>query len=238
MQIRLANLPYTRISAVDGADLDDNFASEYLSSNPIYPMSNNEIACILSHRIIWNQIIHDNLPAACIIEDDVQLSPNFGDFIKSSDWIPEEFDIVKIETMLQPTWISRSRQSARDRSLHELRSTHPGTAAYIVSLNGCRKLLALTEEPDRAADDILFELAIIKQNDLRILQLVPALCAQDFVLQDTTHASDIASDRQQLRKKKKPQGPAKLLREISRPYFQITGIIRRLREDYVTVPYL
>ena len=104
MTSRLGNLSFTRIAAINGQNLKEQ---DIISPITKYKMAKNEIACILSHRLVWEKIVAENIPYACILEDDVVLSDSFSDFIKNSNWLPSNFDVIKIESYLSRIFLSR-----------------------------------------------------------------------------------------------------------------------------------
>jgi len=237
MQQKLVDLCFIRIQAVDGISLDETSLTQQLAKNLKYEMSKNEFGCILSHRLTWEKMVKEGIPTACILEDDVEISPDFSSFMHSRDWLPNDFDVIKIETMLTPVFLSRTTKTALTRKLRRLLSPHFGAAGYIVSHAGARKLIALAQKPDRAVDDLMFETTTTARTLITIFQLIPAICAQEFVLSETPSASDIAQDRQLLRQQKKPRGLSKIWREITRPYFQAIRLARRIAHKHTSVPY-
>lgn len=76
-------VPVEIITAVDGSTLTheniEDFYRRYLYS-PSYPfaLSHNEIACFLSHRKAWQEIVTQELDGGFIIEDDVALTDSFS----------------------------------------------------------------------------------------------------------------------------------------------------------------
>jgi glycosyl transferase family 25 len=237
MQDRLPEVRFKRIPAVDGRSLRDDEVARLLAPVMQYAMSKNEVGCLLSHRAVWQRVVEQQLRFACVLEDDVQCSRDFARFMQNADWLPDRFDLIKIETMLQTVLLSRRTWPAKDRALARLRSPHFGTAGYVLSQAGAAKLLELTEAPDRAADDLLFSVGLEAAANLRVLQLVPALCVQDFVLSGSTTESDIAGDRSGLRQKRRLPWHRKLVREVKRPFGQVAGLLRRVPNRRTVVPY-
>lgn len=238
MQKRLENIRYHRISAVDGKTIDDSAEKKILSPDLKYTMSKSEIAVTLSHRAAWEWIVENQSPATCILEDDVHLSPEFPRFIQNTDWLPDNFDLVKIETMLHRVWLSRSGIDAYDRTLYKLRSTHAGTAGYIVSLHGAGRLLETSLKPDRVIDDLVFEIIMNKPaHAMTAFQLSPAICAQDFVLSGNSSDSDIEYDRKHIRKNPALNWRSKLWREIRRPCQQLSCVIGHRRRKSMKIKY-
>lgn len=70
------------VTAVDGRTLDAQTISRVYrrsTHKPRYPfqLSTNEIACFLSHRKAWKAIVDQELDAGLVLEDDVELTPEF-----------------------------------------------------------------------------------------------------------------------------------------------------------------
>ena len=83
-QFHRLNVDFERVEAIDGAALP---ASEIERSvNRFrwhcvqgYRARNGEIGCALSHQSIYRRMIDENIATACIVEDDVTLSPKFAE---------------------------------------------------------------------------------------------------------------------------------------------------------------
>lgn len=69
------------LDAVDGLALTKTQQTDCYSATPLhrphYPFALNtgEIGCFLSHRAAWQRILDEDLDAALILEDDVQIEP-------------------------------------------------------------------------------------------------------------------------------------------------------------------
>jgi glycosyl transferase family 25 len=232
---RLGDLPFERIAAVDGQNLDER---EFISQSAKFRMAKNEIACILSHKVVWQKIIAENIPYACILEDDVHLSSSFPHFIRNPDWLPDNFTVIKIETFLARVFLSLRKFPAGDRLLRQLGSMHAGTAGYIVSLEGAVNLLDSTQHPGSPLDHLMFEVTSINSG-FKVLQMCPALCIQEDVLYpDISAASDITDARSRVRPKEKIDFIPKLWRETKRPYLQLLSLLRLVRENLIIVRYV
>lgn len=239
MSSRLDNLPFIRISAIYGQNLDD---SKYILQIEKYKMGKNEIAVLLSHRKIWQKILNEKIPYACILEDDVLLSDSFPNFIKNSYWLPDNFDIIKLETFFARVFLSLKKMKARDRVLRQLGSIHAGAAGYIISSQGASKLLDITKHLHYPVDNLMFEVKTIN-SEIKIFQMCPALCIQENILTpEAMQSSDIESERlKRYKKSQRISGIPKLFREIKRPYFQMLSLIRLVKERLIVVqkvPYL
>ena len=232
---RLGSLPFIRIAATCGQNLD---VQENLKPTVKDRMSKNEMACILSHRQVWQKMADEKMSYACVLEDDVVLSSSFQHYINNSKWLPENFNVIRIETFMARVFLSRRKISAGDRVLRRLGSMHAGTAGYIVSLKGAVKLLAKTQFPDSPLDHIMFESTSIN-SEFKVLQMCPALCVQEDVLYpDTSESSDITEMRSRIRSKEKMDFIPKLWREIKRPFKQLLSLLRVIRENLIIVRYV
>lgn len=237
MHRRLSAVPFERIASVDGRALTVEDVARFVSPRRPYEMSRQEVGCFLSHRKTWQTIVDRNLPVACVLEDDVQLSPDFSDFVGTRDWLPASFDLIKIETMLERTWISREVAPARDRMISELRATHFGAGAYLMSRAGASRLLALTTRPDRAVDDYLFERSVRRSARCRVLQLSPALCAQDSTVSGCSADSDLAAERARLRSLARAQFWNKIRRRVQKRGQRVQDLVRRMTAEPRIIPY-
>lgn len=219
-------LEFTRISAVDGTLLT---ADEVKGLGSLRP---GESGCFLSHRECWQRIVDESLPHAAIFEDDLHLTPGATSLLGKGDWIPVGADIVKLETRLYHARIDKVATATVDeRTLHMLRSRHAGAGGYIVTLEGARKLLAMTERLEAPVDQVIFNPDLPWAGSLTTLQLVPAICAQDFYLKEQSMILGIGSDLHEERTPAKPKGMAKLWREVKRPASRVAGFVRRKLAD-------
>ena len=71
------------VNAIDGRTLDAQTISRVYrrsAHKPHYPfqLSTNEIACFLSHRKAWQAIVDQEIDAGLVLEDDVELTPEFA----------------------------------------------------------------------------------------------------------------------------------------------------------------
>ena len=231
---RLGDIPFNRVAAVDGQNLD---VREFISPTAKYPLAKNEIACILSHKLVWQKIVDENKPYACILEDDVHLSSSFPQFIRNTDWLPDDFNVIKIETFLARVFLSREKIPAGDRLLRQLGSMHAGSAGYIVSRKGALALLDITQHPESPLDHLLFEVTTT-DSGFKVLQMYPALCIQEEVLHPDSSTSDITDARSRVRPKQEIPLIDKLWRETKRPCLQMLRLLRLVKEKLIIVRYV
>lgn len=234
MHKRLGGVAYSRISAVDGRDLgpEERMQAEQARLTP------NEYACLQSHINVLKRLGEDNLQHACVLEDDVVLAADFSSFMDDAAWIPPRAGLIKIETMKSKVWLDRSSVAARDRQLFRLRSNHSGTAGYVVSREFAPHLVRMLATLEAAADDVMFR-TIETDADYQVLQLRPALCIQEFIVSGENTGSDIAAGRKTLRSSLAAPKTARdaVVRKLIKPFRQVSGAVRRLRQLRAVVPF-
>ncbi len=194
-----------------------------------------ETALILSHRKVWRRFLRSAEEYAVVLEDDAHLGEGFAQLLEA-DWRAHAFDAVKLETLFHRVWLARRGAMLGERKLHRLGSEHYGTAGYLVSREGARKMLALTRGLDQPVDHALFGAKTMRAGRLRVLQLVPAVVVQDNIHPDAKARRELPttlheSDREQLAeaaRRAKPRGWARLKREARRFVAQLEQMARRI----------
>jgi len=227
-------LDLVRVPAVDASKLVAAETARLTAlSSGNSELSAGEIACLLSHRVVWRHIVDGPEPWAFVAEDDVHLSPDIAKFLGSPEWIPAGAELIKAETNLRRQELSKKVwASPFGHELRQLRSNHYCSGGYFVSRQGAARLLAFTDTHVEQADVILFspDLGIMRQTP--VLQMAPALCLQDMYLdearQDRRLASLIDAPRVSGRKSRSMSRAAKLWREARRVGRQILEPFRRV----------
>jgi len=148
-----------RFRAVDGSALDRSIIQKYTS-----PFCKNfcpkpVLGCALSHRGIWQMVVDKGLESVCVLEDDVTLDPQFEERLKLLAFeIPNHWDIVYLGcrgacdsrrdyNILEKVWSMIGKVKGKQVSKHVFIPENPaGTYGYIISNQGARKLLGLTEQ--------------------------------------------------------------------------------------------
>jgi len=198
-QLSAHKLKYLRVAAVNGAQI-------HAQQNPYWsdPRRSNlgaaETACLLSHTNAWRLIARADGEHALVLEDDIHVSDDFGDLIRSMSLDPKEFCVHKLETFhaivtlrRQPTFAARNRQA------YKLETNHGGAGAYILNKETALHLLHYIDLFDEAVDIELFEPNRRKINNLTIYQWIPAPCIQDFLVGESKckkgFVSNIGIDR-------------------------------------------
>ncbi len=194
----------------------------------ISSLSGGELACSASHIMIWQNLLEQNLPYITVFEDDIFLGQNADVFLNSIDWLPTTWDIIKLETFLERTFLSYDSIHVSDRQLYTLKGAHFGTAGYIISKAGAKKLMEYIEKQPYLVpiDHLMFSQALTSHL-VQIYQFYPAICIQEKVLKEQ---SSLSSELEISRKNWQPQKAKlsfidKVLREVLRLLLQIKKIL-------------
>lgn len=148
-------------------------------------LTGHEIGCYLSHVSIWQMIVDQSLPYACIFEDDVHLGVDAGNYLNNTEWIPQGIDFIKIETLLTEVRIASPllNLAEKSRKLSPLLSEHAGTCGYLMGHQSAQKILAvLRQQPLRNPVDVFLFKDIPHILQQKPYQLYPALAIQHALL--------------------------------------------------------
>lgn len=172
-------MAFERIAAVDGKD--PTIAAAAHTIPPMWTglrMSAGAYACLQSHRKAWQQLLDSGAPHAMIFEDDLLFAEGIAAYLDDG-WVPEDADIVKLETFGTRTHIDRTASTTvAGHRLHRLRSTHIGAGAYVLTAATAQRLLAETENRGDPIDEVIFNDRLSVFPSLAVYQMVPAPAIQ------------------------------------------------------------
>ena len=173
------------IEAVDGRTvaLDEIVRRGSYPRAGSHALTPTQYGCYLSHVKCWQAFLESGAPLVAIFEDDVHLAEDIGVFLEQAEsWFPEDADVVKLETCLQPVRLeSCSVDTVFGRELFRLRSRHLGAAAYILSRKGARKLLENSDKLAMGVDAVMFNPRPRLKHEMINYQIDPAICIQDDI---------------------------------------------------------
>lgn len=143
------------VNAVDGLTLDaQTISSVYRRSahKPRYPfqLSTNEIACFLSHRKVWQAIVDQEIDAGLVLEDDVELTPEFAAAYSAA------CQVLNVDSFIRFPF--RERESGRvvlNTGTSRIIEPVPvglGMVAQLIGRGAAQRLLSTTEIFDRPVD--------------------------------------------------------------------------------------
>lgn len=190
MQLELgrAHVEFERITAVDGAALGERVLQEFrharMAATPQGWLP-GEVGCFLSHFEAWRRIASGRDAWAAVFEDDLRVSPELGRLFASTDWIPDDADVIRLEAN-RAMRLSGGRpiRAVPGRRLYRARSGTAGAAGYVISRKACLWLIETAPHLHTSLDIFLFKpKASSVARRLKRYQVVPALCVQDGVLE-------------------------------------------------------
>lgn len=185
-----------------------------------------ELACMVSHIILWEKIIEDDMSYMAIFEDDIHLGEGAEWFLNQHEWIQSDWHIIKLEAFAQRTLVGKSlgKLGDSDREILPLLDQNYGCAGYILTRTGAQVLLNYLSafNPLIPLDHIVFE-HLIHDKIETIYQLNPAICIQDSMLNGThmNLPSALVDERFNRMKRNKKRGFDKIKLEIKRIFYQI-----------------
>lgn len=146
--------------AVDGRAMAEAEVAAVLSDRPLmtppYPfqIGRGELACFLSHRVLWQRMVDEGLDQALILEDDVALEAGFGAAFALASRFAGVEGFVQFQT--------RPLRGASEVVLEEagVRVLRPRvvprrTSAQLVGRRAAERLLAVSGRIDRPVDGML-----------------------------------------------------------------------------------
>lgn len=167
-----------RISAVTIADVPPKLIAHHEDPGILWPVSAGDLACGLSHQLIWQRMVEESVPAALILEDDALLDSSVTAFLASH--LPDRlgFDLLKLETRRNRVLLGASATPLGTAELRELQSSQMGSAAYIITRAAAQASLSDPLVNAMSVDRFLFGKGGMHLLRSRILQAVPTPAVQ------------------------------------------------------------
>ena len=177
------HIPFTFFDAIT-PDRIDEVAKKFnimLDRSAKRKLWDGEIACALSHIVLWDFVLENHLDYINIFEDDIHLGENAKELLEV-DYLPDDIDVLKLEAngkmrLKQPQAVKCGRH------IYPITFKQSGTAGYTVTAKGAKYLLEQVKNKplELAIDSLIFE-DLLKDKNYKIMQLSPAICVQDFIL--------------------------------------------------------
>lgn len=94
-QLSALDLGYFRVAAVDGSklsqeELDQVYDPELCKRSLGRELARGEIGCAMSHLSIYKQMLATQIPLACVLEDDAQLSEKLPQVLEALEYLGAE----------------------------------------------------------------------------------------------------------------------------------------------------
>jgi GR25 family glycosyltransferase involved in LPS biosynthesis len=137
-----------RYSAVDGSRLEPTEQLQRIFDGNDYNMRSGMVACAMSQIALYIQLLESNSNAYFIMEDDVELCPNFFERFCTVLSSLENYDICYLSYHLwpqynNPEFFDKTKKPVCEKWGREqsLRTSIGGTSGYIITRQGAKKLL-------------------------------------------------------------------------------------------------
>ena len=172
-QLNALGVDFERWPAVDGALLSDEERKAAVGFRWWCATGRKirvgELGCALSHIKLYRKMIDENIPLACILEDDVKLAACLPDVLKRS------------ETYLTsdvPTVIQLSNWTDYESDKEEIRdsSQNNSTEAYVITQEAARRILKINM-PIAVPCDHWQRFA--RLGNIRICNIYPTACLKN-----------------------------------------------------------
>ncbi|HIP24473.1 MAG TPA: glycosyltransferase family 25 protein [Rhodobacteraceae bacterium] len=168
-------LPYTRINAVDGADI---------SSPAGNPLPDAAYACYLSHIKTYRAFLETKDSHCVIMEDDVALSPRRPEALSARCFYTDQNAIVRLERPTNYYWSDPcfnkpfAVASQNRLATYALLTKSLGTGAFVISRQVAEAVVQQQPNPEVPIDVRLFNQRHTGHLGFKILQFSPALALQ------------------------------------------------------------
>jgi len=233
MQAQLDGLGvhWSRISALDAQTAPDaRIREEVKLSDHRIGMGRGSQCCAITNFDIFRKMEAQQIAAALIVQDDIEVSPDILPYLATTDWIPKDVGLVQFEkygakksTRLAGPVLGAPVSAGRE--LRRLYSRTAGAGCYLITREAASLILARKPVLDTPIDHFLFSPNVSPLfNALGVAIVTPALAEQK--MEDL--ASDIAAERTR-RPKSLPARLRRLWLDVNRVPGQIAAMLRGAR---------
>ena len=202
-QLEALGLEWERVAAHDMNAIDaEVLAREVSPDGHVRDMGPGSQCCALTNFDIYRRIVAEDIPAALILQDDVELAAEIAPFLASLDWCPPDVHLVQFEKYGSPSSLrligpALGKMPVAGQNLHRMLSRTGGAACYLITKEGAARVLAEKPLLRMPIDHLLFSPNISPVFDrLGTCIMVPALARQ----YEGGFASDINVERERRRK--------------------------------------
>lgn len=132
------NIPFAFFDAIT-PDLIEETAKKFnitLDRSPQAKLSDGEIGCALSHIVLWNLALENNLNYINIFEDDIHLGENAKELLEI-DYISDDIHVLKLEANGK-MFLKKPQSVKCDRNVYPITVKQSGCAGYTVTAKGAK----------------------------------------------------------------------------------------------------
>lgn len=142
------NFKYIRFPAIDGKKLQPTEQLQRLCDGNDYNMQEGMIGCMLSHIVLYTEILRLPQSIFCILEDDVEFLPEYNKKLTHIlNNLPSNWDLIYLGHHIYPTYITEKTFSDELPTLERwdtvcsLTKSAGGTIGYLISKQGALNML-------------------------------------------------------------------------------------------------
>lgn len=179
-QLKRLGIAYERIPAVYGKGLSDDVLRSAINRFRWWcaigwPVSPGQIGCAMSHYAIYRRMIRENIPVACIFEDDVLLDERARTVV---DFVEAHLDENKARVVLLSDHTGRARTdpSASFEILGAKQDLY--AEGYVLTLCAARELLKANWPMQVPCDHWK---RWVKRGAIELFHAYPTVCSQNRV---------------------------------------------------------
>ncbi len=169
-------LDFERLPAVDGRTLTKDEIKKINPKRSWLNLSDSEVACYMSHLKAIRLVLDRELPRAIILEDDVIFDKDFPVWASSECPLPDDLELLKLEGFGAHTTIKVPISSYANRTIRFSYKPTGGAAAYLITLNGARKIL---DKLNVIRGQLDYDLFTYWKTGLRLYEVFPFPAEQD-----------------------------------------------------------
>lgn len=154
-QFKILGIRHERVEGIDGQafssiDRKRNLDAFRWWCARGYGARNGEIGCAMSHQKIYKKMVDENIPCACVLEDDITLGPNFQKMVMAGEQFAAESARPMVLNMA-PYW-QRPASEARSPEFARVPLSF-SAGAYMLNLAAAATMLCLNNPVRSSADD-------------------------------------------------------------------------------------
>jgi glycosyl transferase family 25 len=156
-QFARLGLEFQRLPAISVDSISDD-EYEQLAYSWERPLRRTELACFMSHRLAWEEVVRQGKPCL-IMEDDVLISDKIAQIIEALEEV-RDMDHITLENRCRKKLVSRKpiRSLPNESNLYRLYLDRTGAAAYVLWPIGAEKLLVSFHKKGPAIADAFISL--------------------------------------------------------------------------------
>lgn len=184
-QLDAMGVAWERVPAIDAAAVSDaELARDVALEGHVIRMGRGSQACAATTLALFRRIAAGEAPAAVVVQDDTELSPDLAAFVADPGWIPDGVGIVQFEK-----WSARASTKllgpalgeapVAGRTIRRLHSRTGGAGCFLVTRAAAARLAEAAPPMRFPIDHLLFNLNLSPvARALGVAIVVPALARQ------------------------------------------------------------